>query len=149
MGDVIACWAFALVAVFARNSHAQHQAEARESTSAQLCAASSRMLIAHWLCRTTLTLIVPSMWTLLQAAKLLSSLVHLNKLTYCKAVRVGTLSSGLLDSTASRRSSCRARQHSRMMSTNRFGMSSDLLASRRQAMAMICSAARHKCVACC
>ena len=66
------------------------------------------------------------------------------QLACCKAVQIGTLSSGLLDSTASRRSSCLARQHAEMMSTNRFGMSSDLLASRRQAMATICIAAVHR-----
>ena len=52
-----------------------------------------------------------------------------------------TLSSGLLDWTASCRSSCLARQHSRMMSTSRFGTSSDLPASRRHAIATICTAA--------
>ena len=65
---------------------------------------------------------------------------HLTQPAYCETVTIGTLSSGLLDSTGSRRSSCLARQHPRMMSTSRFGMSSDLLASRRQAMATICIA---------
>jgi len=111
--------------------------------SPQVIAASVGTYGADWLCTDA--------WALTFAAHVDATkrrtsdpcLVHSKHLACCKAGRVGTLSSGLLDSMASRRSSCLARQHSRMMSTSRFGMSSDLLASRRQAMATICIAAGH------